>query len=371
MNTLNLFTISNLAQSLTFIVTLLPFSGAFATGGVNGGGGKGVLCGDQVTVLDIYEANQNKLPIPAPLGNTDGEVDRFGLRFFKHFSTAPLKKEEESTLLQYMKDILNQKDDPAVKSGFIFKWERNLPFTNDATLPRLQPGCEFVQIGINRIVKVNDEEKTEITLDPYYWAKLNSINKLAIFFHEFSYSRERSGYDLNDIERAKLTSDETRKVIGLILSGSDIPNIIGSVTDSKYSAWCGFGGGTVHGGNEERFEIYIQEEIQNDQKGLGLYFYGFKERLVASQTYAFLPNFEIDQILHSHFPSRPAKGPIEERYPSFPTQTIAVTNSLMNKTWVMHLGTDQWGLSIQAFDLDTPNEKRPNLSAGSCSLKVK
>ncbi len=368
MITFNLFTRFKLATNLAFLVTLVPFSGAFASGGINGGGGKGVLCGDRLRVLDLYEAEQNKLSIPAPLGTTDAEIDRFGLPFLHHFFTSSLKGNEKEQILSSMKDSLNYLDSNKHPSPLLIKLERDLPFTNDATLPKLDPGCKFVQIAVNRIVKINNEEKTEVSINPDYWSMLDSINRVALFFHEFSYARVRSGYDLSDTERNRLISDETRKVIALILSGSKIPNIIGPVIDAKYKAWCGFGGGQAHGGNEEHFEIYIKEETKDSRTGLGFYFYGFKDRLVASQTDGFLPNFQLDQLLAKHFPSAPSKGPVEERTPSFEERTMIVRNEVMKKTWVVHIGTDVMGLYLHARDFDSPQEW-PDPSGGFCNLE--
>jgi len=366
MNTVNLFTEMKLASLFAFLFTVLPINVIYANGGVNGGGGKGVLCGTQLTVLDLYEAKQNNLILPAPVGNTDAEIDRFGPRILNHFITTE-KAAPENILLQNMKDVLNQKK-PDIETDFIFKWERNLSFTNDATLPKIEPECRFVQIGVNRIIHINNHKVIEVILDPYYWEKLDSLNKVALFFHEVTYSRERSGYDLSDIERNKLTSDETRKVIGLLLAGVDTPNIIGQDISKKPQAWCGFGGGTTNGGNEEHFEIYVYEEIKNSQKGLGLYFFGFKERLVASQTFGFLPGFSLDQLVRKFTPEG-REVVLEEIKPVFPTQTITVHNKLMNKMWELQLGTNKYGLTIQAFEPGTPLESRPNLSSGFCSFE--
>ncbi len=328
-------------------------------GGVNGGGGKGVFCpGEHLKLLDLYEAELRGHKLPEPTGDTDTEVDRFFLRFLKHFSTGPVSEDVSKSAVQAFKDLINGKN--LDTTSFRLIWERNLPVTKDATLPKLKPGCKFVQIGINRKSEVKGDEKsnsiTEFVFDPDYWEQLDSLQRIAAFFHEFSYSRERDGYDLTDADRAQMTSDETRFVVGQLITNQTLPSIVPNLENVKQKVWCGFGGGKVHGGNEEHFEIYAKEESVLNRDGIGLYFYGFKERLVTSRTSAFIPGVRIKHLLAGNIPMDLHL-------------TVLVKNPVLNKKWLLKLGSDVYGLTLRAWDTQAPATQIPHVSGGFCKLE--
>ena len=258
----------------------------------------------------------------------------------------------------------NENDIFDINLDYYFKTASNLPITDDATIPELEPGCRIVQIAVNQFI--NDQTDTiQITYDPYYWNMLDSINKFALAIHEFFYSRERQTYDYSIRQTLinKLKSDETRKVIALLLSQAYDYSLVGPAVKADYSASCTFGGGNMHGGNEEHFEIYINEEYQSQIKGVGLYFYGFKGILTVSRTYAFLPNLNIAQMT--------IKEPRElnSKRPTFTKQIITVKNDLMNKNWEMEIGTDEHGILMRVYEANQPIADRPNFSGGSCSIE--
>lgn len=248
-------------------------------GVISGGGGKGVKCGDQVTTLDLWEAVEiHGLQLEMELGNLDNELIYHAYGYLKQ--TQPdwnklMNVSSQEILAAVKKEIFD-------KQMFIPQGQR-LSFTNDATLPVLKPGCEFIQIAVYA-----DDGK--IYFDREYWELLKPQAQASLIFHELAYLVSRRFGTLN--------SDEARTVIGKIFSTSAIiPNFPDS---NGRRAWCGAGGGQ---NRAETFEIYFYEEIQNGVSGVGAYFFALKNEYMLTQTYGFLPNVSLDQIGRGQFPS--------------------------------------------------------------------
>ena len=301
------------------------------SGGVDGGGGIGILCENDLVTLDLYEARLNGLSPAESSKNLEEYLKQFGVEMARHFSEQVINLNDEIAVSNLIYKEMN--DSILLKFKDIPKGRR-LNLTNDATLPQLPQKCEPVQIAVYA-------KDGTIYRDSEYWSKLNPIEQAALVIHEWVYFRARSNGSLN--------SDETRKVIGLIFSGNNPEPIFEKIWSSNLKFWCGAG---IEGTDQEVFEIIGVEDIQQGISGLSLYFKVFKGFFQFSRTTAFLPGVSMNQILKS------------EMNP----QIIRVKNQLMNREWFFEILPQSYlgNYKFRASESD-PNEVP--YSNGFCVLQ--
>lgn len=303
------------------------------SGGVDGGGGKGILCGNQLSTLDLYEARRNGIQIPENSGTFEELLGKYGVEVARHF--AP------STDWLSMPDLPSKMKEVLIES-IVSKFQdirsgQRLPLTNDATIPQLPANCSVVQIAIYR----NDGV---IERDPEYWKMLSPIEQVALTVHEMVYHRAREYAAAHD-------SDETRKVLGLLFSGSNPEPILSPLWTANEKLWCRAGNsGTL----KEVFEFFVIDERRGSVEGVGVYFRIFKNMSVSSRTSAFLPGIKLDQFISSQFDGF----------------KVPVQNSLMGKTWNLDLAPISGYLDNLNFLMQAYGDVRNTaLSQGSCRLE--
>jgi hypothetical protein len=181
--------------------TLVSISFASA-GGVDGGGGIGVACntrsGTHLELLDLYESQNiyhNELT------DKESSLQQEVLKSF----TRLLSLDDNPYTQPYTPDqnFVNHVLTTFNSMIDFIPQNSNLPFTNDATLPILKPGCQFVQIAIYK-------SNQRIQLNKSLWDLLDNKNKAALILHESIYYGQRNIGDLD--------SDVTRKFVGRVFS---------------------------------------------------------------------------------------------------------------------------------------------------------
>lgn len=300
------------------------------TGGVDGGGGKGVLCDNQVSTLDLYEARKmGRAPLNIS-NDLEENLKFFGLEIAKHF----VESTEEISTPQYPLIMLHE-----LKLSIMNKFKTipsgtHLPETKDATLSNLPTGCKMIQIAIF------DDKHDSIYIDSEYWNKMPAIEQAGLIIHEWIYKRARSYGSRN--------SDETRKVIGQIFSGNNPEPILSPLWNATKKIECSAG---IEGTHHETFEYFGIEEVQNNLKGVVLYFRIFKGVTLTSRLSAFIPGITLDQFLNNNF-SR---------------LTLTAIQKSIAKNWEIEIYSDDKS-KFQMRAIDHNSQPLPDFSSASCRV---
>jgi hypothetical protein len=309
-----------------------PESGIFKLEGVvNGGGGKGVLCGNSLRTLDLYEAQLSGLPTPVSSGQLNEDLKIFGIEMAVHFAESPTELDDP----KYREMVLEEMNKTIVSKFRDIPLGQRLPLTSDATPPQLGSNCQIVQIATYT-------QNQTIFRDKQYWDMLAPVEQAALIIHEWIYHRARQYGSLN--------SDETRKVLGMIFSGRNPEPLVGPIWNAKQTLWCGAG---IEGTTQEIFEFYVIDEIQNGKLGVGVYFRAFKSVYLTSRTSTFIPKMNLDQF----------------RKREFSVVSASVFNKIQNKNWVLELQPDTLK-DYYALRGLAQTETAPPYSRGFCRYKT-
>ncbi len=315
--------------SIGFIIINSTF--AASLGGYSGGGGKGVLCKSQVTTLDLFEARRTGL-IPLNKSNDLNEnLKFFGLEIAKHFSDSL----EETSTPQFPEMMFEELQKSIIDKFNNIPTGTHLLETQDATISNLPKDCKIVQIA------VYDDKADIIYRDSEYWNMMPVVDQAGLIIHEWIYKRARSYGSIN--------SDETRKVIGQIFSGHNPEPLFAPLWNATNKMEC-FAG--IEGTNHEIFEYFGIEEVQNNRKGIALYFRTFKNITLTSRVSAFIPNLTLDQFLSKKFLSL----------------TTFATQKSMSKEWELEINTGGDNEYFQMRAIDHNLDQLPVFSNTSCQL---
>lgn len=263
-------------------------------GGINGGGGIGVLCPSGLRVLDLYEAEEvHGLSVPSRFASLDEALGAFGVALVRHQAAdTPAALEywtPEKIAEQTRREIVD-------RFAFLPAGER-LAFTGDATLPKLAPGCRFVQIARFEGAKSWDRI---VQVDREYWSRLDFANQAALAYHEWIYWEAKRG--------GARTSDETRLMLGRVFAGVAGEPLFAPVYAAPERIWCGAGGGSgarpaAPGAPPQPvFDLYAIDETRDGVRGLGIYFLQFNGLYRLSRTSAFFPGATLAQMAASRLP---------------------------------------------------------------------
>lgn len=317
----------------TFFI-FLACQHAMAHGGMEGGGGKGVQCGTQVRVLDLYEAeNIHHLRIPPSQNDLNTEVAKRALELSYYQSEMGFDLNNTS----YRDLIFN-----VVKKEVIDKFSditpnTRLPFTPDATLPQLPSGCVFVQIAI-----FGDDGV--LYRDRSYWDLLTTQDQAALILHEGIYHGLRI--------QGELTSDSTRYIVGLTFAQQLPEPILKPLWSAPGAWWCG-----TPDSKSEQFELYALNEFRNGKPGVGLYFVTFKNYFQYERTYAFVPEVEIADLFLGKT-----------------TFLTAVQGTLTSRNWVFEYAGQYSGTgndNITKVRAWNQGDSAPTFSSVDCELRIK
>lgn len=173
------------------------------------------------------------------------------------------------------------------------------------------------------------------------------IEQIALILHEFSYAKAR--------QNGSKLSDESRKVVGMIMANKDFNSIFPQDKLHLKRFWCGAGGGDGTGIDKPTFEIYGIPDKENQQNGIGLYFFGFSDMYVISQTRVYLPQVSLAELFYKEGQSF-VHVPVQREF-------------VIDETWFVDLetfGSDR--IKIRAYK-ETEENTKPPWSTGFCRIE--
>lgn len=270
--------------SKALFIVAISFSFKICLAGVvNGGGGKGILCGSNLMTLDLFEARLNGSKDPVTANSLEGDLKRYGPDLMLHFAYSVPETYQPGLPNADLANAVFEHLHERIISKFVdIESGTKLPLTNDATIPALPENCKVVQIA------TYDYDKDTIQRDPQYWGMLKPIDQAALVAHEWVYHRAK--------EYGVLNSDETRQLIGKLFSGETVEPNLSPIWKAKPRMVCV---GGQYKTQKEIFEFYGVEETRKGVPGLALYFAGFKSVYVTSRTSAFLPGYSMNRFITS------------------------------------------------------------------------
>lgn len=236
-----------------------------AEGTVDGGGGKGVMCGSRLITLDRFEAERDfgVTSIQLDSSSLDAALLDLSERLVSQTSTYELLPRGqwdsglETKLLNSWKTELIGQRLQSIAPG------SRLAATADATLPNLPADCYFTQIAVYDFNGI-------IHYDPEYMAMLDWADVAVLYAHEYFYSLYR--------RNGERTSDGTRKLVAFALANRLKP-MFQNMWNAKKLVSC-FGGGGQTSRNQV-FEFYLVEAAGG---GLDVYFRGLGRALTFTET---------------------------------------------------------------------------------------
>lgn len=366
--------------------------------GEGGGSGKGVLCGDQLKVLDLYEAEMRGRTLPKVSGDGEQEAVRFFMDYLEYISEPGFYRNNPKDK-QAAIDLIRKlwRDVRKLEDSQIFRFtDRNLPFLDDAMLPEgIRWGCQFVQIahhyheprknGVDRdlIIEINRSLAKKLLEDP--------IQMIGLLMHEIAYSIITNSKNSTG-QFIEVNSDEIRKVVGSIITGKPLESILDIGYVSIKRIWCGFGGSKIIDGSQEYFEFYTRDLKLKGQQGLAFYFNKFKNLKTLTRTYGFLEGGHSTMLTDLNYePNKPTIS-IQKLLPNpvhiidyktnyFPqlTQFIVRSGIESEKTWVVEIARgavsikgyvkEMKTLFMRAYEWGTPEYSKPSFSTGSCNTE--
>jgi hypothetical protein len=161
-------------KQLLALVLLVTSVSAYAGGDRVGNGGDVVVCGNQVELLDIFEARLNGHTFYHPPGSDYKEM-------LKNVLERNLKEIQPKRYKRYSNYL------ETFESEAVFYPGIQLNDIDDAGMVTLPTGCKLEQI----IIQLSDNERPpgkkrySVSLD--LWNRLDEFNKMALTFHEIIY----------------------------------------------------------------------------------------------------------------------------------------------------------------------------------------
>lgn len=229
--------------------------GAGFSGGLDGGGGKGILCeppapGPALELLDLYEAKYAwgyQIPSLPEEEMARRIFERFHMLRFDHYQKALPYSEQN-----FQED--RKKYEAFVASLNPIPLGATLPLTNDGpSIIIPPPGCRVVQI-----ISFLDEGQGSgrALVDKALWDLLDAQNKLALYFHETTYRKAR--------EDGESRAGRAKKFIGTLFADRALPLMHIYNESAGKSVRCE---GTDPGNHVVIFEVYDSPGTQDSYFG--------------------------------------------------------------------------------------------------------
>lgn len=325
---------TNSIKAAVFVVLILG-SQAFA-GGMEGGGGKGVLCGNTVRLLDLYEGQLAGYPAPTSSGNFDQDFRNYVYKLSRQLSTPGVDVDAPGYLdgaVADAKQVLSQVID--IPGG------QTLDFTNDATLPKIPSDCSFVQVAVNYVVQTSNDFSISVYRDKSLWDKMPMIDQIALMMHEYTYWQARVF--------GQTSSDDTRPMIARMFSGLDTYEMFSPIWKLSPTIWCS---GNDQAGTDA-WTVYAAPEAENGVSGTGFYFQFVKGELMSSRSRAFFPGLNPMDLVNVYFSTSAA---------------AEANNVVLNRKWLVEMqrsAGNTLGLRITLQGA----QSSPDFSNGFCQQK--
>jgi hypothetical protein len=172
-----------------------------------GGGAGAVVCREQTSgaiqsaeVLDLFEARASGIELRSASG--DDEVEYLAFLDARQLITTsiPVSRSAEERvrkLADFHKTVRDY-------YRYTMRDERVTPTRDFGRLPQLPRGCRVEQLA--RF----DDHQQMILIDSEIWSKFDSLNRVALFAHEFLYRRYRNAGEVN--------SELVRKLLGAVFA---------------------------------------------------------------------------------------------------------------------------------------------------------
>lgn len=293
------------------------------------GGGKGVRCGGLIRTLDAYEAEEVyglKIERGKYTDFMDGLFE-YSMRTMTYLSAEPIIPSDPVEQAKQRKElddfILNHFQ--RVPTGY------RLPFTADATLPKLPAGCGFIQIAIY------DDLADMIYYDGEYWDQMPIEEKITLVLHEVIYKVTRS-------TGAKL-SDDARRLVGLLMSGAQLEPIFAPImgkAPNRKDCWVATQSpGTPVGADPVVHQLfYVVDEVRAGVSGIGIYFAILNEEWSVSRRDAFIPNVHLSDLQST----------------ALPNMIFDITQPLFGRAWKIETipVTDEWSFRVRVWKNGSP-----------------
>ncbi|AZZ37053.1 hypothetical protein CIK05_09690 [Bdellovibrio sp. qaytius] len=308
-------------------------------GVVNGGGGKGIRCGNKVRTLDLYEGELKGYPTPVTSG--DFETDfKNNLQKVSRQVSAPNVNPD---------DPAYQENDLAVAHKMLSEVidipnGQRLDFTADATLPALPAGCSFVQIAVNVVSEQIDAAPFKIYRDKELWNMMSPVDQVALSMHEYIYATVR-------VMDAEPSSDDTRALIARMFSDLETYELYSPIRGKSSIAECIFIDFDQTSGNYAYSQFYAAQETINGITGLGIYFAAINKKLFSSRTKAFIPGLRIEALIN--------KSGVNAQF--------VAKNFLINKDWQVDLKSNSQNESLLMKTSETNQNEPSKYVEGSCN----
>jgi hypothetical protein len=276
---MNWSTVLNL--NLALIATVSISVSAFASrGGMEGGGGKGVRCGNVVSLLDLYEGQLAGYPAPITSGGFDQDLRTYIFKISRQLSTPGIDVNAPGYLDKVMSKtygLLGQVND--IPNG------QTLTFTNDATLPKIPADCSFVQVAVNIVSESNSGVDIVVYRDKVLWELMPEIDRVALIIHEYTYWMTRIF--------GETSSDDTRKLVARMFSGLETYEMFSPIWNAApiISCWGNNSSGT------QSWEIFAAQEADHGVSGVGFYFRSITGKFKTSRTHAFFAGLKPNDLL--------------------------------------------------------------------------
>lgn len=300
-------------------------------GTVDGGGGKGVLCGNRLVTLDRFEAERDFGSAVHLEGATVDEallsmMERFG----SHTATEPMlpmvqwSASGKIKLLKQWQEMVGDHLKPVLVGT-------RLAPTQDATLPLLPPTCSFVQIAVY-------ESTGTIQYDTEYWNMLEPIDVAVLYAHEYYYAEFR--------KFGAKTSDETRQMIARALANKLKP-MFEELWFKPHFVSC-------YGGDKtQSFEFSVSDS--GSGLGVDVYFRLLGTKYVYTQTHGSASGFGASQFMSG----------------GFPKNSLEVTEDVFGTKWTVDIEPNTLGrassqILIRAYRKSDP---LPNLAEVRCRVE--
>jgi hypothetical protein len=256
---------------------------SYATAGVgSSGGGKGVLCGGNLRVLDLYEAEEiYHLPSGTIYESLDASLKDYGVKAGAYQDAATINPNDPTlqatVLASVQSEFFNLISDVPVGTS--------IPPTTDATLPSIPSSCNFVQIILY------DDSTNVIHRNPTLWSNLSIRDQTALILHELIYKEGREDFGAT-------TSDDVRRLVGVLMSATPPDPMYEGYFNNKVLS-CVF---AKYGQNDPSSQLDMYDDTVNGVKGITLQAMTLHGDYNWGKTHFFIPNISTDSIAVNELP---------------------------------------------------------------------
>ncbi len=192
-------------------------------GTINGGGGIGIRCQGKLELLDLYEARKSGLSLIKPLASQQQATIFVADRMARHFwnpDTIP-HDEYAAGLRKYIttpifegKAFMNYGTEKMEDVTFV----NSLPLSNDLGKVEVPKNC-----GLEQVAYFSDS-KTSLSIVEAAWNEMDWLSKSALVTHELLYLVDRRyGFENMKSNKPLYTSEQTRKIVGHLMSTTPFP----------------------------------------------------------------------------------------------------------------------------------------------------